>query len=78
MGTNLLFSVGDNFYDYGVNSTSDPYWQQDFVDVYSDAALQIPWYITLGNHDYMGTVDVQLQYQKVDYNININDLFIIH
>jgi acid phosphatase len=60
----FVISVGDNFYDYGVNSTEDPYWQHDFVDVYTDPALQIPWYMTLGNHDYMGSVDVQLQYNK--------------
>jgi len=60
----FIISVGDNFYDYGVNSTEDLYWKDDFEDVYSDPLLQVPWYITLGNHDYMGRVEAQLQYSN--------------
>jgi len=60
----FVISVGDNFYEEGVQSTSDVRWASDFVDMYTDDFLQVPWYITLGNHDYMGIVDAQLKYKQ--------------
>jgi len=54
--------VGDNFYETGVNSTNDPHWKACFVDVYTAASLQKPWYQSLGNHDYQGIVQAQLEY----------------
>lgn len=44
-------TLGDNFYPNGVSSPNDPQWKTKWEDVYSP--LGIPFYATLGNHDYM-------------------------
>ena len=62
LGSRFVMSVGDNFYDNGVQSASDPQWQSSFEQVYTDPALQIPWYVALGNHDYRGVPQAQLDY----------------
>ncbi len=64
IGSLYTVSVGDNFYENGVESVSDPQWQNSFEDVYTEAALQTPWKIILGNHDYRGNVQAQLDYTK--------------
>ena len=60
----FVISVGDNFYENGVASLQDPHWQQSFEHVYAAKSLQVPWYVVLGNHDYRGNVDAQLDYGK--------------
>lgn len=60
----FVVSVGDNFYDNGVQSASDPQWKSSYEDVYTDAALQVPWYVALGNHDYRGNPQAQLDYAR--------------
>ncbi|MEG9432269.1 metallophosphoesterase [Terriglobus sp. ADX1] len=44
-------TVGDNFYPRGVTSPNDPHWDNDWEKVYGP--LGIPFYPTLGNHDYL-------------------------
>ena len=60
----FIISTGDNFYEDGVESASDPQWQTSFENVYHDPALQIPWQVILGNHDYHGNCDAQLEYAR--------------
>jgi tartrate-resistant acid phosphatase type 5 len=60
----FVISVGDNFYEDGVASLQDPHWQQSFDHVYTSPSLQVPWYAILGNHDYKGNVQAQLDYAK--------------
>lgn len=50
-------TVGDNFYPSGVSSRAqlDERWQASGYD-----SLKIPFYATLGNHDYRGSVDAQV------------------
>jgi acid phosphatase len=60
----FVVSVGDNFYEDGVASVTDPQWQSSFENIYHDAALQIPWHVALGNHDYHGSVAAQIAYGK--------------
>ena len=60
----FVISVGDNFYEDGVASLDDPHWQQSFERVYVDPALQVPWYVILGNHDYHVDPTPQLDYGK--------------
>jgi tartrate-resistant acid phosphatase type 5 len=61
----FIISVGDNFYENGVESTSDPQWQNKFEDVYSEQSLQVPWYVALGNHDYHGSVQAEIDYSYI-------------
>lgn len=51
-GCDFAVLLGDNFYDNGVDSVTDPQWQSKFVDPY--AALSIPFQAVLGNHDNGG------------------------
>jgi hypothetical protein len=48
-GCDFALETGDNFYNVGVDSTTDPQWQTAFEVPYKD--LNIPIYATLGNHD---------------------------
>jgi tartrate-resistant acid phosphatase type 5 len=71
MGAKFVISVGDNFYENGVASVSDPHWRASFEDVYQQASLQIPWHAVLGNHDYHGNCDAQLAYHKINPRWNM-------
>lgn len=62
IGARFVISVGDNFYDDGVTSVSDPAWKTSFEDVYDAPSLQVPWHVILGNHDYRGNSQAQLDY----------------
>jgi tartrate-resistant acid phosphatase type 5 len=65
LGSQFVISVGDNFYDNGVQSTVDSQWQSSFENVYVAGSLQIPWYVALGNHDYRGSPQAQIDYSKI-------------
>ncbi len=67
----FVVSTGDNFYNDGVASASDPQWQTSFENVYRDPALQIPWHVVLGNHDYNGNCDAQLEYARTSTRWNM-------
>jgi hypothetical protein len=60
----FVISAGDNFYCCGVASTDDHQWISSFENVFTSHSLQVPWYITLGNHDYEGNVQAQIDYTK--------------
>ncbi len=63
-GSRFVVSVGDNFYDNGVASATDPQWRSSFEAIYAAPSLQVPWYVALGNHDYRGTPQAQIDYAK--------------
>jgi acid phosphatase len=67
----FIISVGDNFYENGVQSVDDPHWQKSFQEVYRDPALQVPWYCILGNHDYHANCDAQVAYHKINPRWNM-------
>lgn len=59
----FVMTVGDNFYQRGVKSTSDPYWTDRYEQVYADPGLTpLPWFPAMGNHDYKGNLQAQLDY----------------
>lgn len=61
----FIATTGDNFYPSGVGSVYDAHWRESFEEVYDDAALFLPWYPTLGNHDYRGSIEAQVAYSEV-------------
>jgi len=61
----FIVSCGDNFQIAGVASTQDPLWKNNFEDVYKNVALQIDWYPVLGNHDYKGNTQAQIDYSNI-------------
>lgn len=63
-GGRFVVSVGDNFYENGVRSATDRQWKSSFEDVYTAPSLQTPWYVALGNHDYRGVPQAQIDYAR--------------
>ncbi len=63
--TGFVITLGDNIYNTGVTGTDDPKWQTCFEQVYTAPSLQVPWYASLGNHDYYGNVQAQVDYTNV-------------
>lgn len=61
----FVLSAGDNFYPAGVTSTADAHWRRSFEEVYTAPALQTPWFSALGNHDYRGDVQAQIDYSRL-------------
>ncbi|HMY57831.1 MAG TPA: metallophosphoesterase, partial [Pseudomonadota bacterium] len=51
-GCDFVQLLGDNIYESGVASVTDPQWQTKFEVPYKD--VKAPFYVTLGNHDYGG------------------------
>ena len=71
----IVLSVGDNFYDSGVTSVDDPQWRASFEDIYTHPALQCPWYITVGNHDYYGNEQAQIDYSELSNRWNLPSFY---
>jgi tartrate-resistant acid phosphatase type 5 len=64
IGSQFTISMGDNFYENGVAGVDDPQWQSSFEAIYTADSLKSPWKIILGNHDYRGNVQAQIDYSK--------------
>lgn len=62
----FIVSTGDNFYETGIKSVNDTLVKSSFEDIYTSKSLQVPWYITLGNHDYGDNAQAQLDLTKVN------------
>lgn len=67
----FVISTGDNFYNDGVTSVTDSHWKESFESIYTAQSLQVPWYVVLGNHDYRGNVQAQLDYSHSDRRWNM-------
>lgn len=62
-----VVSVGDNIYPSGVSGANDPQWKTKFENIYDLEHLKdLSWIAVLGNHDYRGSVDGQIQYGKLN------------
>ena len=55
----FVATVGDNFYKNGVGSVRDKQWDSSFERIYTKVPQR--WYAALGNHDYGGNVDAQVE-----------------
>ena len=60
----FVISTGDNFYESGVKSITDSHWETSFEKVYSGIGLQKDWLVALGNHDYQGNPQAQIDYSN--------------
>jgi 3',5'-cyclic AMP phosphodiesterase CpdA len=49
---NFIVPLGDNFYNNGVVSTTDPLWENVYRRLFTAPATFVPWYPVMGNHDY--------------------------
>ncbi len=67
----FIVSVGDNFYPDGVSGVNDPQFQNSYELVYTGKNLFCPWYLALGNHDYIGDPEAQIAYAKMSNRWNM-------
>ena len=61
-GCDFVIILGDNIYNSGVKSVDDPQFITKFEKPYKD--LDLKFYMTLGNHDYRGNVQAEIDYTK--------------
>lgn len=67
----FIVSTGDNFYPNGVRSTRDHNWLASYEDIYTAHSLQTDWYVVLGNHDYGGDPQAEIDYTAIDRKWNM-------
>ncbi len=67
----FVIALGDNFYPNGVASIDDPNWVASFEDIYKGYHLEIPWHVVLGNHDYRGNPQAQIDYTNKSQRWNM-------
>ncbi len=75
VSVNAVLTTGDNFYNAGVDNTSDSHWNRSFENVFTgDCLLPVVWYPSLGNHDVRGNTDAQIGYsdQSTRWNMPAN------
>ncbi len=60
--TPALVSTGDQFYPSGLKSSNDPKIHAVFERRFNASELQIPWLLSLGNHDCYGSVTALTEY----------------
>jgi hypothetical protein len=65
MKIDFIVTLGDNIYPEGVDSINDPHWEV-YTENFNQESLQIPWYISIGNHDHYGNEQIQVDYSAVD------------
>ena len=59
----FVMAVGDNFYGVGIQGSEySSRFQTTFEDVFTEEALECPWYVIAGNHDHKGNVTAQIDY----------------
>jgi predicted MPP superfamily phosphohydrolase len=61
----FIASCGDNFQVSGIASTQDPLWMTNFENIYKGLSLQVEWFPVLGNHDYKGSPQAEIDYSKI-------------
>lgn len=71
----FIISTGDNFYPNGIASTSDPYWISSYENIYDGHTLFCPWYVILGNHDYRGNYQAQIDYTQISQRWNMPEQY---
>lgn len=67
----FIITTGDNIYPKGVASAQDPAWKSSFEDIYTAHSLHVNWYPVLGNHDYAGNPQAEIDYSKVSRRWNL-------
>ncbi len=69
----FIATCGDNFQISGIASTRDPLWMLNYENVYKGLSLQTDWYPVLGNHDYKGSPQAEIDYSKVSRRWRLTD-----
>jgi tartrate-resistant acid phosphatase type 5 len=75
MNPEFIVSCGNNFQAEGVESVDDPLWKSDFENVYKKSSLQVDWYPVLGNRDYKGNSQAEIDYSKISSRWRLKSRF---
>ena len=60
-----IITAGDNFHSGAAMSATDPAWTSNFEQFFKTGDIRdLDWYACLGNHDYTGNPQAQLDYAK--------------
>ncbi|MBP1639318.1 MAG: acid phosphatase [Bacteroidetes bacterium] len=67
-----IISAGDNFHSESAMSATDPAWKTNFEQFFKVGYIKnLDWYTGLGNHDYAGNPQAQLDYAKIHPHWNM-------
>jgi len=69
----FVLNTGDNFYYCGIQNTSDPQISEDYTALFG--GMGIPWYHSLGNHDYGFSPEAQLRLNETIPEWNMDDRY---
>ena len=73
LGAKFIATCGDNFQVSGIASPQDPLWMANFENVYKGLSLQTEWFPVLGNHDYRGSPQAEIEYSKISRRWRLTD-----
>jgi tartrate-resistant acid phosphatase type 5 len=74
----FIITAGDNYHQNGIPSARDPRWKSEYEDIYSSPSLMIPWYASLGNHDYVGNAQAEIEYSLISKRWKMPDRYYAH
>jgi acid phosphatase len=74
----FVITGGDNYHQNGVPNARDPRWKNEYEDIYSAPSLMIPWYASLGNHDYLGSVEAEIEYTQISKRWKMPNRYYTH
>jgi predicted MPP superfamily phosphohydrolase len=63
----IIILLGDNFYPNGIKSINDINWEK-----FNNLNIPIATYSVLGNHDYLGNINAQIEYKLNNWNMDSN------
>jgi hypothetical protein len=72
----FIINTGDNFYYCGIQNTTDPQITEDYTSLFAN--IDLPWYNSLGNHDYGFKPEAQLELSKIIKNWIMDDRYYWH
>merc|ERR1719203_1195441 len=72
----MVWGLGDNFYERGVKDEYDRRFNETFESVFSAPSLsKIPFYMVAGNHDHHGNATGQIMYSNHSKRWTFPDLY---
>jgi len=75
----MVWGLGDNFYDNGVKNEYDSRFKHTFEDVFDASSLnKIPFYMVAGNHDHYGNVTGEIEYSNHSARWRFPDYWYTH
>jgi len=74
----MIITAGDNYHQNGIPTARDPRWKSEYEDIYSAQSLMIPWYASLGNHDYIGNAQAEIEYALFSKRWKMPDRYYAH